>query len=445
MKRPRSLATGTRALFTPSRTSCSTGRSLKTLPSITCHRFLSIYSSSSTQKLLPSVHITCHPGLEPFLQQEIQSILPNNIAISLQGTNRVHVRNMTRTQLLECCLRLGCATQISVPLLENPLHCRGFAEFERKVQQLPWNQWISCHDNDEPRFRLQVSCSKSKLYHTAAIAERMQRVLHQFTTPSSPTPNGPVVALQVQLHRDHLQLFLVARPFPLHQRGYRLETGKAPLREDLAYAMLWSAGLHLSHSFDAVLDPFCGSGTLVLEAAAMVNGLPPGRLHDAPFQGTYLHNDELWKALKERNAVNYRSIRVAGSDRDAGVIQSAQANAIRAGVEDLVTLQQGAFSSHPWLNADDFPQQQHLLWISNLPFGKRTTTTGRAGRVPALLPMYQKLAHHLKHQRHCTAVLLTDNPSLLHRCGVSNASEVFQFSHGGIPVSVVGVNLANSS
>jgi 23S rRNA G2445 N2-methylase RlmL len=196
--------------------------------------------------------------------------------------------------------------------------------------------------------------------------------------------------------------------------------------------MLWSAGLH---SFDAVLDPFCGSGTLVLEAAAMVNGLPPGRLHDAPFYGTFLQNDKLWAALKDKR-YPCRPVRVAGSDRDAGVIESAQANAIRAGVENLVTLQQCGFSCHPWLSSDSRPQK--LLWISNLPFGKRTTTTGRSGRVPALLPLYQTLVQHID-QTECTAVLLTDNRSFLRRCGISNEKELFQFSHGGIPVSVVCV------
>jgi putative N6-adenine-specific DNA methylase len=383
-------------------------------------------SSDSCHKVVPSVHITCHPGLEPFLQQEILTILQRP-EMSLRG-NRVHVPNMTQTQLFECCLRLGCATQISVPLLDKPLQCRGFAELERKLQQLPWNNWIS---NEKLSFQVQVSCQKSRLYHTAAIAERIQRVLSTVVFPSA--DEGPVVALQAQLHRDQLQLFLDARSFPLHQRGYRLETGKAPLREDLAYAMLWSAGLH---SFDAVLDPFCGSGTLVLEAAAMLNGLPPGRLHDAPFYGTFLQNDKLWTTLKEKR-YPCRPVRVAGSDRDAGVIKSAQANAVRAGVEDLVTLQQGAFSSHPWLSSDIHPQ--NFLWISNLPFGKRTTTTGRSGRVPALLPLYQTLVQHI-HQTKCTAVLLTDNRSLLRRCGILNETELFQFFHGGIPVSVVRVH-----
>ncbi|GAX11332.1 hypothetical protein FisN_15Lh263 [Fistulifera solaris] len=346
--------------------------------------------------------------------------------MTLRG-NRVHVPNMTHTQLFECCLRLGCATQISVPLLDNPLQCRGFAELERKLQHLPWKKWIL---NEKLSFQVQVSCQKSRLYHTTAITERIKRVL---STVSSPADEGPVVALQAQLHRDHLQLYLNARSFPLHQRGYRLETGKAPLREDLAYAMLWSAGLH---SFDAVLDPFCGSGTLVLEAAAMVNGLPPGRLHDAPFYGTFLQNDKLWATLKEKRDP-CRPVHVAGSDRDAGVIESAQANAVRAGVDDLVTLQQGAFSSHPWLSSDLRPR--NLLWISNLPFGKRTTTSRRSGRVPALLPLYQKIVQHI-HETTCRAVLLTDNQSLLRRCGILNEKELFHFSHGGIPVSVVRVH-----
>eukprot|EP00957_Ditylum_brightwellii_P177897 13550177-Ditylum_brightwellii.AAC.1 len=108
---------------------------------------------------------------------------------------------------------------------------------------------------------------------------------------------------------------------PLHKRGYKLEVAKAPLREDLAFALLRCAGWGTNpamtssnfhgdrktnsyYNSNFLLDPFCGSGTILIEGAAMAVGLPPGRLRPPPLWGTKLFDDDGWRKLVEKYNVH---------------------------------------------------------------------------------------------------------------------------------------------
>jgi len=199
------------------------------------------------------------------------------------------------------------------------------------------------------------------------------------------------LSLDVRVRENGVQLWLDTTLTPLHQRGYRLATGKAPLREDLAYAMLYNVGWipnyyrysppkeqegqalskqqqpsKASHQFTGFLDPFCGSGTLAIEAASMYAGLLPGRLRtQPPMNGTIWCNDQLWNKLlrsyekarlkeqrqkeeDESQTLATTSIPIACSDRNAGAMDLVRGNATRAGVWDMLTVTHCAVSAHPW-------------------------------------------------------------------------------------------------
>jgi Putative RNA methylase family UPF0020 len=241
-----------------------------------------------------------------------------------------------------------------------------------------------------------------------------------------------------------------------------LNFGKAPLREDLAYAMLYSAGWtpppprpppitmrsgsgsgskHSTTSiengtcknpYQSLLDPLCGSGTLPIEAASMIAGLPPGRLRPAPLHGTMLYDPKAWKelvvkALKQSKTyhqvqIKKNMISIAASDRNEGVIEIVKSNAKRAGVLDMLDIRHAALSVHPWLQNDDndagnnlasraphgditngavetsptavaLTADKSLLIATNLPFGRRLSGGPRQrSRTQQFLPLYQTLA-----------------------------------------------------
>ena len=200
-------------------------------------------------------------------------------------------------------------------------------------------------------------------------------------TGFSPGENN-ILSIVARFHRDRFQLWLDTSATPLHQRGYRLAVTKAPLREDLAFAMLYDAGWIptfysslLSNKEDdqnkkgkgktytarprAFMDPFCGSGTLAIEAASMKAGLAPGRLRPPPLCGIRWYDPDRWNQhLKEAATIaaaiskdqhgRLKDCIISCSDRDRGAIESVKSNALRAGVWKLLNVRCCAISAHPW-------------------------------------------------------------------------------------------------
>lgn len=199
--------------------------------------------------------------------------------------------------------------------------CRELPDLDRKARNLDWAAVLG----GAQQVALSVTASKSRLYHVGAIAERFQRA-HPFVDKSEAQNR-----LLVRFERDVCELSLELGPRPLHMRGYRLETGKAPLREDLASALLVAAGYDGS---EALLDPLCGSGTIAIEAA---------RLQPAAVAA------------------------ISASDRNAGAVQLAQRNAERAGLAPSRI----AFSARSLSDALAATSEGRVLVACNPPYGVR--------------------------------------------------------------------------
>ncbi|KAL7571034.1 hypothetical protein ACA910_003753 [Epithemia clementina (nom. ined.)] len=212
-----------------------------------------------------------------------------------------------------------------------------------------------------------------------------------------PDPYRNVMSLVAYFDCDQFQLWLDTSLTPMHRRGYRFNIAKAPLREDLAYAMLYGAGWIPSYKYTsktkktnktagnddnnetldwsssittpsqlsttlppprAFLDPFCGSGTLAIEAAAMQAGLPPGRFRPPPLGGTRWHDGVAWSEAVQNAMIRQRQQQeqqqqrqtwISCSDRCAGAIEAVKGNAQRAGVLHLLDIRECSISGHPWL------------------------------------------------------------------------------------------------
>lgn len=394
------------------------------------------------------VYISCHPGLETCLSEELTHY---GMKHTIAG-HGAKLKSPTKDQLLQSCLWLGTASQVTVQC-GKPFVAPGFAELKRKVRKRPWSQVLSRN----VQLQSKVSSSKSKLYHTEAIRERMDAAIYDALgeSPNGITEMSPraTVNLRGSLLRDKLQISLSSSDTPLHRRSYRLQTGKAPLREDIAYALLWKAGLrppkvgspHLVE-YDAILDPFCGSGTLAIEALSMLSRSAPGRLRSCPFDGTVFHDPALWDRLMMVPPVEGLVLpSVHASDRDAGVIKQAKCNEKRAGLQRDIDFRVMAFSKHPFFEAPAAQTFNRLLIVSNLPFGIRTTTKsiqhkGGHRQHNPVLPMYQKLRHNLKQLAAAgckyRSVFLTNEPTLLTISGIK-AESILDLSLGNIRVSAM--------
>ena len=176
----------------------------------------------------------------------------------------------------------------------------------------------------------------------------------------------------------------------LHQRFYRTQTGEAPLKENLAAYMLMRSGWQ--SNMETLLDPFCGSGTVLIEAALMAADIAPGlnRPHFG-FEHWYRHTETVWvEILNEAKAraslgLNRCDIKLVGSDIDSRIVALAKRNAEKAGVANLID-----FSVSNVLNIEPCANQGYM--ITNPPYGERL------GNVSSLLQLYHALGDKFKRE-----------------------------------------------
>jgi putative N6-adenine-specific DNA methylase len=267
-------------------------------------------------------------------------------------------------------LQARVASRIITRIAEFP--ATSFAELERRARRVNWDRWLA----GGRAVSLRVTCRKSRLYHSDAVAQRIYESIARRVGPVPTVQTSDEIdppdqsadgaqLLIVRFLRDTCTISLDSSGALLHQRGYRLMTGKAPLRENIAAAML----VESSWRHDcALVDPMCGSGTIPIEAALMSRGVPPGAARRFGFFDWPDFDQRLWKRV-HRKAMEGTTTRVAAPiiacDRDAGAIQATTENATRAGVlEDLDIRRQS-------VSALDRPPHD-LGWIvTNPPYGVR--------------------------------------------------------------------------
>jgi putative N6-adenine-specific DNA methylase len=254
---------------------------------------------------------------------------------------------------------LWCRTVTRVLVRVARFVAPGFAELERELAAVPWERWVPTGATPTVR----VSSTSSRLYHTDAVAERVAAAAGTGVVGPD-APAGPLVV--VRLVHDRVIVSVDSSGAPLHQRGWHLERGAAPLRETLAAATLLASGWRPGAP---LVDPYCGSGTIPLEAALMAAGRPPGAGRRFGFEDWPSFAPGTWAAVKAAPAPVPAGdgAPVQGSDRDASAVAAARANAARAGVGGGVRFSVAAV-------AQSAPVGNGPGWlVSNPPYGKRSS------------------------------------------------------------------------
>jgi putative N6-adenine-specific DNA methylase len=217
---------------------------------------------------------------------------------------------------------------------------------------VPWDRFA--RSGTTPTVR--VSSTASHLYHTDAVAERVE--VAAGTGPGA----GPLVVVRV-VH-DRVMVSVDSSGAPLHQRGWHLERGQAPLRETLGAAAVLASGWEPGAP---LVDPFCGSGTIAVEAALMAAGRAPGEGRRFGFEDWPSFAPGTWAAVRAGPAPGPAGdgAPVSGSDRDHAAVAAAEANAARAGVSEHVRFSTAAVAKAQ-------PVGNGPGWVvTNPPYGKR--------------------------------------------------------------------------
>lgn len=312
----------------------------------------------------------CAPGLEPYLERELRALnaaeiraWPGGVSFSggLPELYRANVHLRTASRVL---VRLG------------RFHASEFWQLHKRAARLAWENYLQ---PGQP-VALRATCHKSKLYHSGGVAERVakaigerlgQSVIQEPSTPeeealsSVQSVEKPATQLIViRLDHDACTVSLDSSGELLHRRGYRLATAKAPLRETLAAGVLLASGWRPDQP---LLDPFCGAGTLPIEAALLALAIPPGLNRDFVFLRWPSYVAAVFESLRARHDTSeFSPLPIIGSDRDAGAIEAARTNAERAGVAGSLELVQRAVSAIE-------PIADSGWIVTNPPYGVRVS------------------------------------------------------------------------
>ena len=313
-------------------------------------------------------------------------------------------------------LELRTATRVLKRVAQ--FEARTWFELERHAKKIPWDVLLG--PEMVPEF--EVTSRKSKLYHHRGIAERLERLVGAGHKAEEVEPSR-VARFQVRAVRDRFVISADASGDLLHRRGYRLETAKAPLRETLAAAMLLGCGWD---GAVPLVDPFCGSGTIPIEAALLARRIPPGLHRRFAFEAWPDFDARLWKQVRADAASRIvpGAPAIVGSDRDAGAIEASRANAARAGVAENTEFRNVS------LTAMDPPPGTGLL-LTNPPYG------ARIGEEKPLRSLYAQLGNVSRTRLPGWRVaLLGANPRLEGQVGMT-LHEIWRTNNGGIPVHLV--------
>lgn len=365
----------------------------------------------------------CAPGLEPFVANELRAL-----GATPEETEPGGVSFAGDAELLyRANLWLRTAGRVIARLAE--FHARAFGELERRAALQPWERFLA---PGRP-VRLRVTCRKSRLYHSDAVAERVAGAIHARmgsalgveVAGAEEEDTEDVQLVIVRLLRDQCTVSVDTSGALLHQRGYRLATAKAPLRETLAAALLAASGWDPAAP---LVDPLCGSGTIAIEGALLARRIAPGLARRFAFMGWPGFDAARWERLvDEANAgiLPRAPAPILASDRDAGAIEAAAANAARAGVADDIALSRRAIS------AIEPPAAEHGWIVTNPPYGVRV------GKPGALRDLYAQLGNVVRRNRPgWTVALLSPDPRLDSRVGIPFQT-VATTRNGGLAVRML--------
>jgi putative N6-adenine-specific DNA methylase len=289
-------------------------------------------------------------------------------------------------------------------------------ELEAKARQVRWGTVLR---PDVP-FHVEATCKQSRIFHTGAAAQRIETAIREeLGAPVS--PDAPVL-VRALIDNDICTLSVDTSGDLLHRRGYKEAVGAAPMRETMASLFLRQCGYDGS---EPVLDPMCGSGTFVIEAAEIAARLNPGRARSFAFEHLATFDEAAWQRMREVRSQRMPSARFYGSDRDANAIVMARENAARAGVGDWTDFRQSTISE---ITPPDGPPG---LVIANPPYGSRI------GDKTKLLALYRALGQTLITRFNGWRVgIITSDAKLARATGLPFLPVTAPIPHGGLRITL---------
>lgn len=379
-----------------------------------------------------SLFLSCPRGLEYLLEEEVKALGLNVSRVSPQGV----YGEATLATIYQLCLWSRIANRVQLILFN------GYAANERVLHQVctefHWQTVFSADKTLAIEFHGSSEHIRNTMYGAQvvkdAIVDHFRRL--NGSRPSIDKEN-PQILIHAYLKNEEITVSFDLTGYSLHQRGYRTKAGMAPIKENVAAALLMRAKWpELATQGYTLYDPFCGAGTLVIEAAMMATHVAPGLLrHDQSLQYWTQHQASLWDKLRAEALQQVKSISVTllGSDEHPKAIEIARANAERAGIARLVEFKTLALKEVAVAGASKG------LLVCNPPYGERL------GDATQLIPIYQQLGKVLHaHYQGWKAAVITSNPVLAKAIGL-RSNKQYTLYNGALECKLYCFELSSSN
>lgn len=369
---------------------------------------------------------TCAPGLEAVLHQEIRELGFARVERQVGG---VHFEGTEReTWLANLWLRTAVRVLRRIDRFAAP-HADALYE---GVASVDWSRYLA----DGGTLRVDARSRDSDLDHTRFIEQTVKdAVVDQIRQRTGERPSVDLedadLTLSVHIFRDRATLSLDTTGGSLHKRGWRVHQARAPLSETLAAAVLRLSGWDRR---SPLVDPFCGSGTFLVEAALLAQNMAPGLFRERfGFENLPDHDAKGFAREKEKARAQVkptRKLRLVGSDLNPEFVEATSLNLNSAGVGELATLE--CRSALDWQ-----PKSGWNAWVvCNPPWGERVGDEDR------LFDLYRSFGAKLRDQAAgYHLALLSGNPRLakvlglngLERTRIANGQKDCELWHGALP------------
>lgn len=330
-------------------------------------------------------------GLEALVAKEVRNLgyecSVENGKISFKGDGRAIARS-----------NLWLRTADRVKIKVGEFRAVSFDELFEKTKALNWEHFLP----ENAEFPVSGKSIKSKLFSVPdcqaivkkAIVERLKK---HYKRNSRFEENGPLYKIEVALLKDIATITIDASGVGLHKRGYRTDQGEAPLKETLAAALISVTNWTPDRPF---IDPFCGSGTIAIEAALIGQNIAPGFNREFVSETWPLFSPDIWDDARteaEDLAKYDQPLDITGSDIDHRMVRIAEGNAFEAGLGDLITFKQ--------MRVQDLTvKNDNGVIIGNPPYGERL------GEKQAVEKMYREMGQVFAALDTWSIYILTSHP-----------------------------------
>ncbi len=357
--------------------------------------------------------VQCLPKLEPIVAKEIQNL---GLKCFISNEGGVYVRGNI-LDLYRLNLWLRCANRILIRI--KSFYINNFKKIIKKLISYPWEIYL----NKTNTIIIKTTCKKTKVYHGKTIAQQIIFAIEKrlgykiyLLKPSEKLDNTQII--YVRIIDNNCTISIDSSGAHLHERWYHTQKVKAPIRETIAAAIVYLSNWDYK---EILWDPFCGSGTILIEAALIALNIAPGLNRKFAFMDWKNFDEELFYAIERQKQPFNRQPKIIGSDISEKAINCAISNAQNAKVNNIITFKQQNFFK-------TIPVYSSGFIITNPPYGKRLNIDSA---------FYKRLRKHIEKNFLDWNISILCPPKIKSIFSTLSFKEMITLYNGGIPISLL--------